>query len=232
MSDGRGYENNRKIIVSIFNEWGIDLFGVADLTGIPTPRDENSEEFPRAVSFAVPMNTDIMASIRTGPNQTYAEEYTRVNRLINEISLSIEARIREKGNRAHVIPASDRTDPVTIKGDFPHKTAATRAGLGWVGRNCLLITKRHGPWLRLGTVLTDLAVSSDTPVTKSYCGRCRECVDSCPAGAIIGNAWYPGIPRQEVLDVFACDRWKKAHYFQFNEGNNCGICAAVCPFGK
>lgn len=232
MTKGRGHDRTWKIILSIFNERNIELFGVADLTNIPAPRDENSKEFPRAVSFAVPMNPDIMSNIQTGPNHAYADEYIRVNLLINEIGLLIETNLRGANVRAHMIPASDRTDPVTIKGDFPHKTAATRAGLGWVGRNCLLITKRHGPWLRLGTVLTDLTVSGDTPVTKSYCGRCRKCVDSCPAGAITGNAWYPGIDRHKILDVYRCDRWKKEHYFQYNEGNNCGICAAVCPFGK
>jgi epoxyqueuosine reductase len=232
MPNDKGNDSNRNIVESVFKEWGIALFGIADLKGIATPRDKNGTEYPRAVSFVVPMNPEIMSSIRKGPNQAYADEYNRVNRTINEIARSIEARIHERGARAQMISASDRTDLFTIKGDFPHKTAATRAGLGWVGRNCLLITKQHGPWIRLGTVLTDLAVGADVPVVKNYCGKCRECVDSCPAGALAGNAWYPGIPRQEILDVFACDRWKKEHYFRYNKGHNCGICAAVCPFGK
>jgi epoxyqueuosine reductase len=221
-----------ELITDIFLEWEIELYGIADLEGIVTPADDTGGNFPKAVSFAVMMNPDIMANIRSGPNERYADEYRRVNGLINKITSTLEAEIRTTGFKSHMIPASDRTDPVHIKGDFPHKTAATRAGLGWIGRNCLLITKTHGPWLRLGTVLTDLPVNCNTPITKHYCGKCRKCVDSCPEGALIGHAWQPDVQREDLLDVLKCDEWKKKHYFQFNEGHNCGICAAVCPFGK
>jgi len=219
------------LIADILDGWKIELYGIADLEGIVTPADDADGHFPKAISFAVMMNPNIMASIRSGPNDRYADEYCRVNDLINKIASKLETEIRTTGFKSHMIPASDRTDPVDIKGDFPHKTAATRAGLGWIGRNCLLITKTHGPWLRLGTVLTDLPVDCNSPITKHYCGTCRKCVDACPAGALIGNAWQLGIAREDLLDVLKCDEWKKKHYFQFNEGHNCGICAAVCPFG-
>jgi epoxyqueuosine reductase QueG len=93
------------------------------------------------------------------------------------------------GFEAGTFSASERKDPINIKGDFPHKTAATRAGLGWVSRNCLLITRKHGPWIRQGTVFTDLPLDCETPLKKSYCGTCKQCVEACPAGAIVGNQW-------------------------------------------
>jgi len=224
--------SHRRELSSWFREGEIELFGFADLRDIATPRDEKGSGFPRAVSFAVLMNSHIMQSIRSGPNQDYANEYNRVNFVIDEIAASVAVYIRSVGFRALAVPASERTDPITIRGDFPHKTAATRAGLGWIGRNCLLITKRYGPWLRLGTVLTDVPVHCDTPVTQHFCGTCRKCVDACPAGALVGNGWRPGEPRENFLDVMRCDEWKKEYYFRFNEGHNCGICAAVCPFGR
>jgi epoxyqueuosine reductase QueG len=57
------------------------------------------------------------------------------------------------------------------------------------------------------------------------------CVEACPAKALKGKAWYSGLSREEILDVKACDQWKKAHYFHLHEGHNCGICSAVCPYG-
>jgi len=42
---------------------------------------------------------------------------------------------------------------------------------------------------------------------------------------------YPGIDRKEMLDAAGCDRWKKGHYVQFNNGHNCGICSSVCAYG-
>jgi epoxyqueuosine reductase QueG len=52
---------------------------------------------------------------------------------------------------------------------------------------------------------------------------------ACPAVTLTGESWPPWKPREEVLDVRACDEWKKKHYFQFHEGHDCGICSAVCP---
>ena len=209
----------------------IVLWGAADLRGFSTPKDATGKEFPFALSWAIPMNPRIMAGIQQGPNQAYADEYARVNKRINEIAGMLSAEIRYRAFRAQPLAAAERTDTVSIKGDFPHKTAATRAGLGWIGRHCQLITREFGSWIRLGTVFTDVELPCGPPVERNYCGRCTRCVEACPANALKGNAWYPGTPREEILDARACDQWKKEHYFQYHKGHNCGICSAVCPYG-
>jgi epoxyqueuosine reductase len=209
----------------------ITLWGAADLRDLSTPRDETGQRFLFALSWAIPMNPQIMVSIQDGPNQAYADEYARVNKQINELSESLAAEIKGRGFRAKPLAASDRTDTFHIKGDFPHKTAATRAGLGWIGRHCQLITRPFGSWIRLGTVFTDIELPSGPPMEKSFCGRCTRCVAACPAKALKGSAWYPGLSREEILDVRACDQWKKEYYLQYHRGHTCGICSAVCPYG-
>lgn len=207
------------------------LWGAADLRSFSTPRDPSGNPFPFAVSFALPMDPEIMSRIRTGPSQEYADAYARANERINEVSAALAAEIRKKGWRSLFLAASARTDPENIRGDFPQKTAATRAGLGWIGRHCQLITRRFGPWVRLGTVFTDMVLPCGPPMEKSFCGECRRCIDACPATALKGRAWFPGLPREEILDVRACDQWKKENYFHFHAGHVCGICSAVCPYG-
>ena len=209
----------------------IRVWGAADLRGFSTLYYKEGHCFPFAVSFAVPMDPYVMLNIRKGPNQKYAEEYSEINRLINKLSEALAHKIKSRGFRAKSLAASERTDTVGIKGEFPHKTAATRAGLGWIGRNCQLITREFGPWIRLGTVFTDLEFPCGHPAERDFCGLCTRCVEACPAKALTGNAWIPGIPREEILDVVSCDQWKKEHYFQYNKGHNCGICSAVCPYG-
>lgn len=211
---------------------GIRLRGAADLRGFPTPDDGRGKPYPYAVSFAVPMDPGIMSGIRNGPTREYAEEYARVNTLINDMSAALADELKRRGFRSGPLAASDRTDPEGIRGDFPHKTAATRAGLGWIGRHCQLVTRAFGPWVRLGTVFTDMEMACGVPAERSFCGRCTLCVDACPAKALKGNAWSAGMPREELLDAEACDRWKKEHYSRFHGGHNCGICAAVCPYGR
>jgi epoxyqueuosine reductase len=179
----------------------INLWGAADLRSFSAPPDPTGKGFPFALSWAIPMNPQIMASIQNGPNQTYADEYRRVNNHINELSLALSAEIEDRGFRPKLLAASDRTDMINIKGDFPHKTAATRAGLGWIGRHCQLITRPFGPWIRLGTVFTDIQLPCGPTIVRNVCGRCMRCVEACPAGALKGNAWYPGLRREEILSV-------------------------------
>jgi epoxyqueuosine reductase QueG len=206
-------------------------WGAANLHGFSTPKQAGGQRFPYALSWATPMNPQVMANIRYGPNQAYVDEYARVNQDINELAGRLTTEIRGRGFRAQPLAASERRDPVNIKGDFPHKTAATRAGLGWVGRHCQLVTHKLGSWIRLGTVFTDMDLPCGPPTTRSFCGRCTRCVEACPAGALKGSSWYPGLPREDILDAQACDRWKKEHYFQYHQGHVCGICSAVCPYG-
>ena len=210
----------------------IGLWGMADLRDFTTPKDDGGQRLRFAVCWAIPMNPRIMAGIQRGPNQAYADEYARVNNLINELARLLADEIKHRGFEAHALAASERTDPVNIKGDFPHKTAATRAGLGWIGRHCQLITRKFGSWIRLGTVFSDMALIAGTPLERNFCGRCMRCVEACPANALTGNAWYPGLRREKILDVMACDRWKKENYFKYHQGHNCGICSAVCPYGQ
>ena len=209
----------------------IILWGGADLDGLESPRDGTGRSYPHALSWAIPMAPEVMAGIRSGPNQAYADAYAQVNQQINDLALALATEIQERGFRALPLAASQRTDTVRIKGDFPHKTAATRAGLGWIGRHCQLITRPFGPWVRLGTVFTDVELPCGPAVEKNFCGICTRCVAACPAQALKGGTWYPGIPREAILDVHACDQWKKTHYRQYHNGHNCGICAAVCPYG-
>ena len=227
-------ESNRLLpawLVSSMQQQEIILWAAADLRIFNTPRDSAGRGFPGALSFAIPMTPAIMAGIQQGPNQAYADEYTRVNDLINKNAERLATEIRRNGFQALALAASERSDPVKIKGDFPQKTAATRAGLGWIGRDCQLITHKFGSWVRLGTVFTDMALFYGTPVERSYCGTCTRCVEACPAGALKGSTWVAGMPREAILDVTACDRWKKENYYQFHKGHNCGICSAVCPYG-
>ena len=231
--EGQLPESNRLFpawLVSSMQQQKIVLWGIADLRKFATPKDSSGRGFPSALSYVIPMTPAIMAGIQHGPNQAYADEYTRVNNLINDTAAGLTAEIKGRGYRAQPLAASERTDPVNIKGDFPQKTAATRAGLGWIGRHCQLITRKFGSWVRLGTVFTDMELPCGSPAERSFCGTCMRCVEACPAGALKGSAWVAGMQRAEILDVAACDRWKKENYYQYHNGRNCGICSAVCPY--
>ncbi|WP_378954748.1 4Fe-4S double cluster binding domain-containing protein [Pelosinus sp. sgz500959] len=186
---------------------------------------------PYAITIGIPISPPIVNNIVTGPNQAYYDEYLSLNDRLDVITEQLKTDIEERGYRAYAISSSQRTDFVNISGEFPHKSAAVRGGLGWIGKSSLLITKKYGPRVRLSTIFTDIPFQTNALLEKNYCGKCRKCVDGCPANAIVGNLWSDGVPRESLVNVQRCDVWKINNYPQFN-GHVCGICVAVCPHGS
>ena len=223
--------NNNEWLNNWMQSRDVPLWGAADIHKLCFCIGGDREPYLGAVSWAIPMPPEIMVGLKNGPTQAYADAYSQINVRITEIAQLLSKAIAQKGFRVYPLGTSDRTDKKNIRGEFPHKTAATLSGLGWVGRHCQLVTRPFGPWVRLGTVFTDMPMVYGTPLTRGYCGTCRVCVEACPAGALSGKDWKPGIKREEILDADACDRWKKEHYLQFHNGHNCGICSSVCPYG-
>ena len=69
-------------------------------------------------------------------------------------------------------------------GALSDRAVAERAGIGWVGKNTVLITEEFGSWVYLGEMITDVYLPPDTPVTEG-CGDCTACLDACPTGALV-----------------------------------------------
>ena len=157
-----------------------------------------------------------------------------MNALIDQIMLKGQLLIQEKGFKALAVPASQTVNDLLDRysGIFPHKTAAVMAGLGWIGKNGLFINSKYGPRVRLGTILTDMELSSvEAKVLQQQCGECRICADSCPAMALTGNNWTEGCERSTLIDAKACSDYMNQNFKHIGRGSVCGICMRVCPKG-
>jgi epoxyqueuosine reductase QueG len=109
--------------------------------------------------------------------------------------------------------------------------AATSAGLGWIGKNGLLINPDFGPRLSLATVLTDAQLDADAPMQYSLCGDCTLCVQYCPSRAITGSEWSRSAPLVELVRLKVCRNHKETN--RLTEGKpNCGLCINICPYGR
>jgi epoxyqueuosine reductase QueG len=101
--------------------------------------------------------------------------------------------------------------------------------LGWIGRCAVVVTEAYGSAIRLTTVLTDAPLPVGTPLDEARCGRCRTCVDRCPARAVTGQEWELGLPREALFDAFACrDTAKRLAEGRGLSYNLCGRCIALC----
>lgn len=210
---------------------GASCVGVGDLG------DGDLSLFPDlsiAVVIAVALDPGIVRSLEDGPSVAYAREYERVNEVLAGLVTRLTTLLEEAGYRAEGIsPTSGDFDRETLAAPFPHKTAATRAGLGWVGKCALLVTREYGSAVRFATVFTDAPLTPGEPVTRSYCGTCTACIDVCPAGAPSGREWSPGIAREDFYDAYACCREADRVAAEIGCAHPvCGRCIAVCPWTK
>jgi epoxyqueuosine reductase len=111
------------------------------------------------------------------------------------------------------------------------REAAARAGVGFYGKNTMIITRRHGSWVVLGTLVTDVEVES-TPALELDCGECRLCIDACPTGALD----QPGIlDSTRCLSYWTQSRHEIPEPYREALGDQvygCDICQDVCPWNR
>ena len=166
-----------------------------------------------------------------------------VNRNLNRETIAVLSRLQgltvgwlsARGYRNLSIPPDSdrRKDKLITKlyKLFCHKTAATCSGLGWVGKNGLVINRQYGSRLSWATVLTNAPLAPDQPVRESECGDCDLCVRHCPSGAVHGHHWSIREPGRKIVAYEKCSALKDKR--QSLEGKpNCGFCVTVCPYSR
>lgn len=207
--------------------------GYSDLTDV---LPDHLKHLKSGITILVRLQDQIISEInpKEGPTHTYFHHYRTVNTMIDQITLKIATLLQQWGYLALPIPASQsiNQDGWNYRGLFPHRTGAVRSGLGWIGKNCCLVTEKYGPRVRLGTVLTNLELDYGKPVETSQCGSCQACVKACPAQALKGALWVPGMPREEIFSPELCSAHMKKAYQHIGRGAVCGICLQACPKGN
>ena len=202
---------------------GANLFGVADLDRIRADTDLLNrcyDVFSRGISVGVKLDESPLKNIEGEPTHEYVREYLRVNEVLDSIAAALTNELKKAGANAEAIPASEVVDWENLRGHLPHKLIGRYGGLGWIGRNILLVNPEFGARVRYVTVLTDAELTPDSPIEED-CGTCVKCRVVCPARAVAKE------PSQ--FDLRACFN-KLA---EFNEALGephfiCGVCIKAC----
>ena len=220
---------------------GVDYFGIADLSmareAILAQGGERVAKYPVAISTGLTLPHAIVDQLPNRAERVVAMNYRHhaydvINQRLDHITSRLSDVVQRAGYRAFPIPASQIVDEERQIGLFSHKMAAHLAGLGWIGKNCLLITPEVGPRVRWATILTDAPLKISGEPVLERCGECVECVEICPVRAFTGRSFYAEEPREARFDALKCHR-----YFQKLEENDlkpgvCGMCLYICPYGR
>jgi len=194
------------------------------------------------------LDDDVIDAIDDGPTPDYYGLYNRVNEELGQIGKKLSDYLFSQNIENRLIRPTGVTKDVknynsdTLTYYFSHKMAATRAGIGWIGKTDLLVTKKFGPRVRFVSVLLKEPLfrngmpleEFESPVNRGRCGKCRICVEECPAGAGNGMQWDTGTSRDKFFNAYACmEKCKELSLKNLGrEETICGICVKVCPLGK
>ena len=207
----------------------------ADLVGFSSLGENRSPEHPEygyAVTIVRKLSRAVIKTINGAPTMEYFQHYRATNARLDSIALDAVSFIGNAGYLALPVAASQSTPDKKdeYRGIFPHKTGAVLSGLGFIGKNGLLITE-YGSAVRLASVLTDMPLSAQKEIKPCLCGDCQICKNACPAGAITGELYVNGAERSTIFDAKKCSEHMKT-YKNIGRGAVCGICISVCPYNK
>jgi epoxyqueuosine reductase len=214
------------------------IFGFSSLKGL---LNKKFSGYNYGITIGRKLDDVIIDQLNEGPTKDYYLHYLQINSELQEIGKKLSDKLTVMNIKNILIKptVSDEEYDAAIENnmthEFSHKMAATRAGLGWIGKTDLFISKKFGPRIRMTTIITSKPINiSGKTIDESKCGNCRICVDACPAGAANGRLWNINVKRDEFYDARKC-RNKCRELANKNISKDisiCGICVSVCPIGK
>lgn len=211
-------------IRALFSAYPDVLYGFTGIDYSPYGR-----EYASALVFAVPYGEQLTPESYT--EARFEAGIQSARRRLEGIVARLEALLNRQMIRYWVPPVAQENEQ-DLLAPFSFKFAAVRAGLGWFGKNDVVITERYGPRVRLSAILIDAPFDCGAPVVESRCPEdCTRCVDICPCKALKNRLWSVNAQREDIIDYRRCNRMRSAFIQKLGRKNACGLCMVACPFG-
>ena len=211
-------------IEGLFASYPDVIHGCADIAYSPF-----AGEYRSALVFAVPYGRQLTPQTYT--EQDFEDGIQMARARLEGLLEKLEALLDERGV-AHWAPPVAQADEIGLLAPFSFKYAATRAGIGWIGRNDVIVTERYGPRVRLSAVLVDAPLEYGQPIEESRCpDDCHRCVEICPCHALKDVRWDATRLRAQIIDYHRCNRMRSAFIPKLGRKSACGLCLAACPLG-
>lgn len=214
-----------KEIRKVFSAHPEILYGFTDISYC------SYKEFYRsALVFAVPYGEQLSPDNYT--EERFEQGIQTAKGRLETVVAEVE-QILQKRQVKYWIPPVAQENEKELRALFSFKTAAARAGIGWFGKNDVIITERYGPRVRLSAILIDEMFAYGQPITVGRCpDDCTKCIDICPCKALKNQQWTIEKDRSEIIDYQKCNQMRSAFIKKLGRKNACGLCLAACPFGR
>ena len=171
---------------------GADFVYFVDISMLPV---DIIEGYSCAVLFGKTLSREYISTLRAG-QEPKRKEVFNIEHKMDTLAVKIADRLEAEGYKSSAKLKSGR---------LPHKTVALRTGLGFIGKNNLLVTNQYGCALMLGKVLTTAPFITMSEMPKEpQCGNCNICVNVCPTKALLGKTWSVTTTRDEIMTRKLC----------------------------
>ncbi len=186
---------------------GADIIRFADLSSLP---EKVTSGFSKAILIGILLSKEYILNL-CETSGTDSNEFGEKEHKADELAEWTAGCLQMRGYKVFAqseenIWQNGYFDTKTKSSVLPHKTIALLAGLGWIGKNDLLVTQDYGCAFCMCTVLTDAPLDVEMPsLINSRCGECDICKQICPTNAILGNDWSRDCNRDMLVDVYRCE---------------------------
>lgn len=205
-------------LISELDVRGVNFVKVVDVSMLPANQNQG---YGIALLIGIALSQGYISRL-SKENITDNFEFSQKEQMADELAEWIADFITTKGYKAYaqserVLLADGFYNETTKRSLLPHKTIALLAGLGWIGKNNLLVTPEYGSAVCISTVLTNAPLPAENKqVIMPECGKCTVCKDACQVEALHGSIWEIGIDRDLMVDIKRC--------------NCCLKCLVYCPW--
>ncbi len=197
----------QRIVQNFVVQNHIDDMRIIDITSLAS---EENRGYPYAILLVKILPKEYIDKLNHKRETDYSV-FSNYEHKTDELADKLVTVIQKEGYRAisqseNGIDSRGEYDEKTKSSVLPHKKIAILSGLGWIGKNNLLVTEKYGAALSMCSVLTDMPLDTiqTEPILSSRCGECNLCLKICPVQAIHGRKWELGISRDDIVDVYRC----------------------------
>ena len=185
---------------------GAGIIRFVDISNLP---EDLTQGFSKAILFCLVLSKEFVLAKYRG-EETGRDEFVDKEHEADAMADRLAEYLRQEGYKAYSQSEESNTqsgnfDEATLSSRLPHKTIARLAGIGYIGKNNLIITDEYGCAFSMCTVLTDAPVETgEYPLAASKCGDCDVCRQVCSENVILGNEWSLATGREGVVDIYKC----------------------------